>query len=342
MPNDVSYFKLTGDQTEYAFNDRDAEARITQLATELSAEIARAQDAEQANADSVTSEATRAQAAEEANADAITAEETRATAAEQANATAHAALVSRIQVGRVTGLVVPANSAISFSVEYATPLPVALPPVVTIRSRTTAILGVSRVSVSTYSTTGFTAIVYNDDPESARAPDVVWAVSPASELQTSTPTTSAVETTRSALPVSAGGTGANTAANARTNLDVPSNANVFFSLGDTYSSGSYITCAGFVTTSDTRIMFDVHLTRSIAKLTDPTITITMLRGYIRGIGGYVDGSTEIDFLSSGYTLTATVVDNKTVRVQIDKSSAFTNATNNTPVTAFVRVGLSFS
>lgn len=340
MANDVSYFKLENDNTEYAFNDRDAEARITQLAADLAAEIARAQDAEQANSDAVTSEATRAQAAEEANADAITAEATRATAAEQTNATAISTLAGLIQVGRVTGLTVPANSAVTFSVTYNTPLSASVPPVVTIFSQTTAILGVCRVSVSTYSKTGFTAIVYNDDPEVGRAPNVIWAVCPAAALQTSAPTTTAVETTRSALPVSAGGTGAKTAANARSNLSVPSIANVFYSSGDTYSTSVAGVYGGIVTGSTQVVRFNVPLPRSMANI--DTISVTSLTGAIRGISGYVDGTGDSTDLLSAYTVSAEKVDNRVVRISVTKSSAFSNATNNTPIAVQIRIGLSFA
>ena len=53
MPNDVSYFKVPGDSNTYQFNDQDAESG-------LAAETARAEAAEQANADAISAEASRA------------------------------------------------------------------------------------------------------------------------------------------------------------------------------------------------------------------------------------------------------------------------------------------
>ena len=64
MAYDVSYFKLQGENTEYSFNDLDAEARITLLASNLAAEETRAETAEQANAAAVVAESTRAQGVE--------------------------------------------------------------------------------------------------------------------------------------------------------------------------------------------------------------------------------------------------------------------------------------
>ena len=77
MANDISYFNLEDDSTEYAFNDADAEVKIAQ-------ETARATAAEQANAAAISAETSRATAAEQSNATAISAETTRATAAEAA------------------------------------------------------------------------------------------------------------------------------------------------------------------------------------------------------------------------------------------------------------------
>ena len=59
MANDISYFNLEDDSTEYAFNDADAEVKIAQ-------ETARATAAEQSNATAISAETTRATAAEAA------------------------------------------------------------------------------------------------------------------------------------------------------------------------------------------------------------------------------------------------------------------------------------
>ena len=222
MANDVSYFKLENDQTEYAFNDRDAEARITQIATDLVAETARAQAAEQANAAAVASEAARATAAEQTNATAISDETTRATAAEQANAAALTDYISKVQVGQLTGISVPKNASVRCTVTYDTPLDVVVPPIVALFSQTTAVLGSCRVTVASYDENGFTANIYNDDPVYARGPRLLWAVCPASALQTGTATTTTLETTRANLPIANGGTGASTAEGARENLGLDS------------------------------------------------------------------------------------------------------------------------
>lgn len=57
MANDVSYFKVQGDATQYSFNDAD-------LGEALEEEIYRAQTAEQDNAEGIAAETQRAEAAE--------------------------------------------------------------------------------------------------------------------------------------------------------------------------------------------------------------------------------------------------------------------------------------
>lgn len=65
MANDVSYFKLQGDSTVYAFNDADLAEALAAANAAIAAETARAQAAE-------SGEAARAQAAETALGDRIT------------------------------------------------------------------------------------------------------------------------------------------------------------------------------------------------------------------------------------------------------------------------------
>lgn len=222
MPNDVSYFKLEGDSTEYAFNDLDAESRITLLAASLADEESRAALAEQANADAISAESDRAVAAETDLADDIAAETTRAETAETANTQALNDFISKVQVGQVTGITVPKNSSVRASVTYATPLDVVVPPIVALFSATTAVLGSCRVTVQAYDSTGFSVNIYNDDPAAARSPRLLWAVCPAASLQSGTAETTTLETTRSNLPIANGGTGASTAAAARENLGLDS------------------------------------------------------------------------------------------------------------------------
>lgn len=116
--------------------------------------------------------------------------------------------------------------------------------------------------------------------------------------------------------------------------------NVFYSSGDTLAHGSLVPYAGLITTSATMVIFSVPLPKSMANV---DVAVDSLIGGIRGVSGYVDGTTDsTDLLSMGYTVSATKSDDRTVRIILTKTSAFTNAANNTPVTVYAKVGLSFA
>lgn len=86
---------------------------------------------------------------------------------------------------------------------------------------------------------------------------------------------------------------------------------------------------GYVTSSTTTIRFMVPTDKSLANIT--TITCNVCTGGIRGISGYVDGSRDNTDWTSGYTITCTKATDKIVQVEVKKSSALSNVTNNTPI-----------
>lgn len=86
---------------------------------------------------------------------------------------------------------------------------------------------------------------------------------------------------------------------------------------------------GYVTAATTTIRFMVPTGKSLANIT--TITCNVCTGGIRGISGYVDGSRDNTDWTSGYTITCTKASDKIVQVEVKKSSAFSNVTNNTPI-----------
>ena len=98
---------------------------------------------------------------------------------------------------------------------------------------------------------------------------------------------------------------------------------------------------GYVTASTTTIRFMVPTGKSLANIT--TITCNVCTGGIRGISGYVDGSRDNTDWTSGYTITCTKATDKIVQVEVKKSSAFSNVTNNTPIAyAAAKFELEFS
>lgn len=99
--------------------------------------------------------------------------------------------------------------------------------------------------------------------------------------------------------------------------------------GDTYSVGLYAMFAGFISGEAKDMVFSIPLPRS-AK--GRTVTVDQLRLTVRGINGMIP-SANYNFLSNS-TVTATVdsEDGRWVRILCNKNTAWSNATNNTPVT----------
>lgn len=140
------------------------------------------------------------------------------------------------------------------------------------------------------------------------------------------------------LPVANGGTGATTAANARKNLGLCYAAN------DTESSGVSNPIHGVVQSSN-NVVKAVYCEFTVAKSIEniSTITVTALNGRIYGINGEIDNlAANADYTSGNYTATASKLSNTRIRILIAKSSAYANATVNTPVIYWGTVGLKFT
>lgn len=110
----------------------------------------------------------------------------------------------------------------------------------------------------------------------------------------------------------------------------------YFQPGEIYDKdyGAIVPCAGLVTTSTSSVYFTLVLPKRLDKVS--SFTVNTLTGGMRGISGYVNGTSDSSNLKSGYTVTGSIMDEQTIRVIITKSSAMTNATNNTPVTVSLR------
>lgn len=116
-------------------------------------------------------------------------------------------------------------------------------------------------------------------------------------------------------------------------------AGITYAAGDTYTTGSgLMPYAGIITGDAQDCTFTIPLPKPI---TASTATLTTLTGAIRGTSGYVDSTSNATNLLTTYTVTAGIYGGF-LRVQISKASAFSNVTNNTPVTLYAKVAVSFS
>lgn len=117
---------------------------------------------------------------------------------------------------------------------------------------------------------------------------------------------------------------------------------IYYRNADTLSITSYTNLNGFITSSTKSVSFSFYTPKSLANIS--TITVTAFTGTIRGGSGYLDGQTSAyDWLAdASYTLTATKMSDNMIRIVCTKTSAYTNVTNNTPVSYYGSVGLAFS
>lgn len=126
------------------------------------------------------------------------------------------------------------------------------------------------------------------------------------------------------LAISAGGTGATGYQAARQNLGF------CFKDGDTLTMGASYPFPGYITENSTRLIFNLITPKGMDYTS--TITITAMSLVFRGVSGYLDSNNALrNCLASPLSTTATRLNANTIRFQIDKTSAFTNVTNNTPV-----------
>lgn len=114
----------------------------------------------------------------------------------------------------------------------------------------------------------------------------------------------------------------------------------YYKSGDTIditlSGSAYL--GGIITSSSKAIHFDFVVDKSIENIS--SITVTELKGLIRGISGYVDSeSSAVNYASIA---SATKIYNNRIRISLNKDTAFTNVTNNTPVAYWGSIKLTFT
>ena len=130
------------------------------------------------------------------------------------------------------------------------------------------------------------------------------------------------------LGLDGGGTDATTAEGARANFDLA------WKVNDTFSAASYYPIACFLTESSKTLQITLSLG---CYINASRVSVTELVGSLRGVSGYLDSdSSNRNLLASPFTVSASIINKKAglVHIVITKSSAFTNATNNTPASLY--------
>ncbi len=124
-------------------------------------------------------------------------------------------------------------------------------------------------------------------------------------------------------------------------------ADMYYKSGDTFTiagDNGGVPINGYITSSTKHARFMVPVDKSLKNIS--TITCTALVGGVRvSGGGYMDSSTDSTNWvgKSGISFTVTKASDRLVQLDIVKTSAFTNVTNNSVVSmAAVNLTLAFS
>ena len=119
---------------------------------------------------------------------------------------------------------------------------------------------------------------------------------------------------------------------------------LFFKDGDTLTM-SGVPISGFITSATKMVNLLIPVNKSLANIS--SISVTACTGGIRtSEGGYINKGTDGGsnwLTASGVTVTATKINHNMINLRITSSNAYTNVTNNTPVSMWCNpVTLSFS
>lgn len=115
----------------------------------------------------------------------------------------------------------------------------------------------------------------------------------------------------------------------------------YYKVGDNITLPYYI-INGFITSATTEVVLSLKLQKSLAKIS--TISVTSFNAELRGISGYLNSTAGyVQYVGlSGYTVSAYKESSEIAYIKIVKSSAFTNTSNNTPVSARAAISLTFN
>lgn len=115
--------------------------------------------------------------------------------------------------------------------------------------------------------------------------------------------------------------------------------NFEYANGDTFVNSNYMSSTGYISSGQKELTFTIVLPKLMTNIT--SVTVNKLECLLRGVGGYVNGSANLNYVGqSGYTINTYIGAPNMVTISVIKSTAFSSSTNNTPVNvAFVVGGL---
>ena len=116
------------------------------------------------------------------------------------------------------------------------------------------------------------------------------------------------------------------------------NRDLYFQPGDTFKCDNEVILSGFITSGTTSVTLSFPSPKRLDNIT--SITCQSLKCEARGVKGYLNSAAgTIEYVGrSGYTISINKSNNNVINILIDKSSAWTNVDNNTPVVFIVASG----
>lgn len=196
-------------------------------------------------------------------------------------------------------------------------------------------------------TKGMGIAIYNDDGTLKSINDLVTSAgvrnfATVSEVNDKAPIASPALTGTPTAPTAPAGT--NTTQIATTAYVQNSLDNLYYSAGDTYASLAGFQTVGMTTNGNKNLYLTVTVPKLLTNIN--SITVTRMIGAIRGVNGYIGGSSDgnFDWLTQSYIsrVTASKVTDNQIRIIIFTDTALSNATNNTPVVLNGQVTFTFS
>ena len=117
---------------------------------------------------------------------------------------------------------------------------------------------------------------------------------------------------------------------------------LYYKSGDVFKFTNRVPLVALVTSGTTRLYISIPVEKSLANIN--SIVCNSFQAEIRGLTGYLNSESGfIEYVNrEGYTITCEKGTDNIIRVLLDKSTAWTNTSNNTPVIVMLNESSSFS
>ena len=90
--------------------------------------------------------------------------------------------------------------------------------------------------------------------------------------------------------------------------------------------------SGYITSASKEITFTVILPKSLKNIR--SVTVNKFNCVFRGVGGYVNGTSGIDYAAaSDVTISTYITSENAITIRLVKTTAYSSATNNTTINA---------